>query len=167
MYSLAGCPTDGLGPRILRSLKAACSSRMKRPATAYTVVREQKRTRAISVGERPSAQSSTMCILSLLLGRLSRFIFWMRSLRSSEARVILCIWAAVSLVAGWIWRLYHATGDGRLFNYPVLLSSFGASPAPGTTSSDSIRALVRPVTMRPTADVHSTGRREDICPDDG
>jgi hypothetical protein len=26
-------------------------------------------------------------------------------------------------VAGWIWRLYHATGDGRLFNYPVQLSS--------------------------------------------
>jgi hypothetical protein len=25
-------------------------------------------------------------------------------------------------VAGWIWRLYHATGDGRLFNYPVHLS---------------------------------------------
>ena len=37
--------------------------------------------------------------------------------------VILCIWAAVSFVAGWIWRLYHATGDGRLFNYPVHLSS--------------------------------------------
>jgi hypothetical protein len=37
--------------------------------------------------------------------------------------MILCIWAAVSFVAGWIWRLYHATGDGRLFNYPVLLSS--------------------------------------------
>jgi hypothetical protein len=36
--------------------------------------------------------------------------------------VILCIWAAVSFVAGWIWRLYHATGDGRLFNYPVHLS---------------------------------------------
>jgi hypothetical protein len=26
-------------------------------------------------------------------------------------------------VAGWIWRLYHATEDGRLFNYPVHLSS--------------------------------------------
>jgi hypothetical protein len=25
-------------------------------------------------------------------------------------------------VAGWIWRLYHATEDGRLFNYPVHLS---------------------------------------------
>jgi hypothetical protein len=44
-------------------------------------------------------------------------------LRSSEARVILCIWAAVSFVAGWIWRLYHATEDGRLFNYPVHLTS--------------------------------------------
>jgi hypothetical protein len=31
-------------------------------------------------------------------------------------RAILCIWAAVSPVAGWIWRLYHATEDGRLFN---------------------------------------------------
>src|SRR5829696_3424070 len=92
------------------------------------VVREQNRVRAISVGERPSAASSTMCILSLLLslllGRLSRFIFWMRSLRSSKGRVILCIRTAVSFVAGWIWRLYHATGgDGRLFNYPVHLSS--------------------------------------------
>ena len=37
--------------------------------------------------------------------------------------MILCISAAVSFVAGWIWRLYHATGDGRLFNYPVHLSS--------------------------------------------
>ncbi len=36
--------------------------------------------------------------------------------------MILCIWAAISFVAGWIWRLYHAIGDGRLFNYPVLLS---------------------------------------------
>ena len=26
-------------------------------------------------------------------------------------------------MAGWIWRLYHATEDGRLFNYPVHLSS--------------------------------------------
>ena len=26
-------------------------------------------------------------------------------------------------MAGWIWRLYHATEDGRLFNYPVQLSS--------------------------------------------
>jgi hypothetical protein len=113
---------------IRAGVKAGRSSRMNLAATAYTVVLEQKRTRAISVGERPSAQSSTMCILSLLLGRLSRFIFWMRSLRSSEARVILCIWAAVSFVAGWIWRLYHATGDGRLFNYPVQLSSrFGAT----------------------------------------
>jgi len=56
-------PSNGLGPRILRSLKAACSSRMKRATTVYTVVREQKRTRAISVGDRPSAQSSMMCIL--------------------------------------------------------------------------------------------------------
>jgi hypothetical protein len=35
------------------------------------VVREQKRTRAISVGERPSEASSAMCILSLRLGFLS------------------------------------------------------------------------------------------------
>src|SRR5215218_6925460 len=64
-----------------------------------------------------------MCILSLLLGRLSRFICWMRTLRKEEVMMILCIWAAISLVAGWMWRLYHATGDGRLFNYPVHLSS--------------------------------------------
>jgi hypothetical protein len=63
-----------------------------------------------------------MCILSLLLGRLSRFIFWMRSLRCSEGRVILCIWTAVSSVAGWIWCLNHATGDGRLFNHSAHLS---------------------------------------------
>src|SRR5215213_2110026 len=36
---------------------------------------------------------------------------------------------------------------------------FGACPAPGTTSSDSIRVLVRPVTMRRTEDGHSAGRR--------
>jgi hypothetical protein len=35
----------------LRSSKAAHFSRMKRSTTVYTVVREQKRTRAISVGE--------------------------------------------------------------------------------------------------------------------
>jgi hypothetical protein len=64
-----------------------------------------------------------MCILSFLLGRRSRFIFWMRALRSEEAMMILCM-AAVSFVVGWIWRLYHATVDGRLINYPVHLSSF-------------------------------------------
>src|SRR3712207_6713120 len=131
MYSFAGLSSNGFGPRLLRSLKAACSSRMKRATTAYTVVREQKRIWAISVGERPSAHTSTMCILSLLLGRRSRFIFWMRFLRSSEARVILCIRAAVSFVAGWIWRLYHATESSRLFNYPVHLSrvpSLGPQP---------------------------------------
>src|SRR5215212_7635709 len=122
MYSRSSSSSNGFGPRLLRSSKAARPSRRKRPTTAYTVVREQKRIRAISVGERPSAASSTMCILSLLLGRLWRFISWMRSLRKEEAMVILCIWAAVSFVAGWIWRLYHATGDGRLFNYPVHLS---------------------------------------------
>jgi hypothetical protein len=84
----------------LRSFKATCSSRMKRATIAYTIVREQKRTRAISVGERPLAQSNTMCILSLLLDRLSRFNSWMRSLRSSETRVILCIRSAVSLMDG-------------------------------------------------------------------
>lgn len=53
----------------------------KRDATAYTVVRAQKSTREISVGESPSALSSAMCIRSLLLGRLSRFISAMRLLR--------------------------------------------------------------------------------------
>jgi hypothetical protein len=36
--------------------------------------------------------------------------------------VILCIWTAVSSVAGWIWCLNHATGDGRLFNHSAHLS---------------------------------------------
>src|SRR5215208_5444412 len=36
---------------------------------------------------------------------------------------------------------------------------FGACTAPATTSSDSIRAIVRPVIMRRTEDGHSTGRR--------
>jgi hypothetical protein len=39
------------------------------------------------------------------------------------------------------------------------LANLGACPAPGTTSSDSVRAIVRPVTMRWTEDGHSTGRR--------
>ena len=38
------------------------------------MVREQKRRRAISVGESPSEASSVMCILSLRLGFISRFI---------------------------------------------------------------------------------------------
>jgi hypothetical protein len=38
------------------------------------VVREQKRVRAIWVGERPLAASRMMCILNLRLGLLSRFI---------------------------------------------------------------------------------------------
>jgi hypothetical protein len=54
-------------------------------------VREQKSTRAISVGDKPSAASRMMCILSLLLERLSRFISMMRSLRSCGAIVILCM----------------------------------------------------------------------------
>ncbi len=76
------------------------------------------------VGRCPSAASSTMCIRNLRLGFLSRFIPTIRSLRSSGVRVILCIWAAVFSVAGWIWRLYHATEDGRLFNHPVHLSRY-------------------------------------------
>src|SRR5215217_1295874 len=35
-------------------------------------------------------------------------------------------------MAGWMWRLYHATKDGRLFNYPVHLSrSARGSRRPG------------------------------------
>ena len=63
-----------------------------------------------------------MCIRNLRLGFLSRFIPTISSLRSAEVRVILCIWAAISSVAGWIWRLYHATEDGRLFNHSEHLS---------------------------------------------
>ena len=62
--------------------------RRNRDTTAYTVVREQNRTREISVGERPSEASSAMCILSLLLGRLSRFISMMSPLRSWGVMVI-------------------------------------------------------------------------------
>ena len=86
------------------------------------MVREQKRVRAISVGERPSHASRTMCIRNLRLGLLSRFIREMRSLRSAGAIAILSMGGRL-FVAGWIWRLYHATGDGCLFNYPVHLSS--------------------------------------------
>src|SRR5215211_4091291 len=63
--SFASCPSNGLGPRGRRSSKAARPSPAKRDTTAYTVVREQKSTRAISVGERPSEESSAMCNLSL------------------------------------------------------------------------------------------------------
>jgi hypothetical protein len=37
-------------------------------------------------------------------------------------RMILCMDGRF-FVAGRIWRLYHATRAGRLFNYPVHLSS--------------------------------------------
>jgi hypothetical protein len=40
--------------------------------------------------------------------------------------MILCIWAADSFVAGWIWHPYHATADGRLFDYPVHLAVLGS-----------------------------------------
>ena len=40
------------------------------------------------MGERPSEASSAMCILSLLLGRLSRFISMMSPLRSWGVMVI-------------------------------------------------------------------------------
>jgi len=86
--SFASCPSNGLGPRGRRSSKAARPSPAKRDTTAYTVVREQKSTRAISVGERPSEASSAMCILSLRLGFASRFISMMRSLRTWGAMVI-------------------------------------------------------------------------------
>src|SRR5687768_12406689 len=65
-----------------------------------------------------------MCIRNLRLGLLSRFIREMRSLRSAGAIAILSMGGRL-FVAGWIWRLYHATGDGCLFNYPVHLSRFG------------------------------------------
>src|SRR5215210_1073863 len=100
MYSLAASSSNGFGPRLPRSSKAARSSRTKRPTTAYTVVREQKRAREISVGERPSAASSTMCILSLLLGCHSRFILTMRSLRSAGAMAILSMGGR--LFRGWL-----------------------------------------------------------------
>jgi hypothetical protein len=41
------------------------------------------------------------------------------------------------------------------------------SPRSDTTSSASIRVLARLATMHRTEDGHSTGRREDACPDDG
>jgi hypothetical protein len=78
----------------------------------------------ISVGERPSEASRVMCILSLRLGFISRFISEMRHSRS---------WGTIGIFSmcgrffgGWMdGRLYHATKDGRLFSYPVHLSSFG------------------------------------------
>src|SRR5215218_3345017 len=80
--SCASSESSGLGPRLRRSSKAVRPSRRKRPTTAYTVVREQKRTPEISLGERPSEASSTICILSLRLGFTSRFIIRISSLRS-------------------------------------------------------------------------------------
>src|SRR5215207_3761395 len=77
----------------------------------------------ISTHTKRSEASKTMCILNLRLGFISRFIVQMRSLRSGGAIVIPSI-GGRSFVAGWIWRLYHATESGRLFNYPVHLSSF-------------------------------------------
>jgi hypothetical protein len=74
------------------------------------------------VGEKPSEASRAMCILNLRLGFVSRFIRRMRSLRHCRVRMILCMDGRL-LVAGRIWRLYHATRAGRLFNYPVHLSS--------------------------------------------
>ena len=68
--------------------------------TALYVVREHKRTRAISVGERPSEASSTMCNFNLLLDWRSRFISRMRSLRSEEAKAILCMDGR--LFCGWM-----------------------------------------------------------------
>jgi hypothetical protein len=45
-------------------------------------------------------------------------------------------------VAGWIWRLYHATGDGRLFNYPVHLSRWEDALKPAVLSSPVFGAFV-------------------------
>src|SRR5919202_432078 len=99
--SFASFPSKGLGPRLRRSSKAALPSRRKRDTTVYTVVREQKRAREISVGERPPEEaSSTMCILSLRLGFTSRFISMMRPLRSSGAMVILSMGGR--LFRGWM-----------------------------------------------------------------
>ena len=86
--SSASPESSGFGPLLRRSSKAARSSRRNRDTTAYTVVREQNRTREILVGERPSEASSAMCILSLLLGRLSRFISMMSPLCSWGVMVI-------------------------------------------------------------------------------
>jgi hypothetical protein len=69
-------------------------------------------------------------------------------------RAILCIWAAVSPVAGWIWRLYHATEDGRLFNYSVHLSRY---PASGASLAEE-HSFAAPVGFR-TDEVVETERR--------
>jgi hypothetical protein len=44
-------------------------------------------------------------------------------------RVILCKDGRFFGGSGWIWCLYHATADGRLFNYPEHLSSSSPSVA--------------------------------------
>ncbi len=75
------------------------------------------------MGERPSAARRVMCILSLRLGFISRFISMMRLLRSWGAMMILCMCGRLFGGWLWMWRLYHATKDGRLFNYPGHLSS--------------------------------------------
>ena len=82
------------------------------------------------MGERPSEASRTTCILNRRLGFVSRFISAMGHLRSEEAIAILSTGGRLFRGWLWMWRLYHATKDGRLFNYLVHLSS--ENPSLGT-----------------------------------
>jgi hypothetical protein len=79
------------------------------------------------VAEKPSEASEAMCILNLRVGFIWRFIWRIRSMRCfGGVRVILCKDGRFFGGSGWIWCLYHATADGRLFNYPEHLSRGGS-----------------------------------------
>ncbi len=56
-------------------------------------------------------------------------------------------------MAGWIWRLYHATGGGRLFNYLVHLSRH---PGPNSLAGRSARSLP------PTPSRNDCGARRSV-----
>ncbi len=47
-------------------------------------------------------------------------------------------------MAGWIWRLYHATKGGRLFIYPVHLSRRQADLRPRTAEADEVVQSICP-----------------------
>src|SRR5215211_2095178 len=106
-----------------------------------------------------------MCIRSLRLGFVSRFILKMRSLRCWGVREILSIGGRLS-VAGWIWRLYHATGDGRLFNYPVHLarspSKDAEQPQPTLPISPGVRCASASCMLAYSCKV--TGEADTILP---
>lgn len=105
------------------------------------VVREQKRTRAISVGARPSEASSTMCIRSLRLGFVSRFILRMRSLRCWEERRTLSI--SGRLFCGWLDLVSHTMPQEMAVCSTILCIYIAGAPAPVTEQLEAPEGLSR------------------------